>query len=306
MISKKVKGLSLGMAATCFWGGFYPVSRMLFGYDDGSVDPLNFTLIRFALATLFLSPLFLSKIQRQRAADMLRNDALMILSLGAIGILGEGLCVFWALKYTTSARASLLANASPITTLLISWMAGREYLTRNKVAGMIIGFLGILLAFSGQGKDRFVHDASTLAGDVLAFTSGICWSYFTVFGGDVAKKYGGLLCCEMMFIAGLIFLLPLTLVVNGGIQLNLSWQAWLGALYLGVLSYGLANSLWYMALYYVTPGELGSLGYVSALLTISLSIIFLDEQITATFCVAVVLVLIGVALMLKQKKPATT
>jgi|LSQX01.1.fsa_nt_gb drug/metabolite transporter (DMT)-like permease len=78
MISKKVKGLSLGMAATCFWGGFYPVSRMLFGYDDGSVDPLNFTLIRFALATLFLSPLFLSKIQRQRAADMLRNDALMI------------------------------------------------------------------------------------------------------------------------------------------------------------------------------------------------------------------------------------
>lgn len=300
MTKNTIKGICAGMIATTIWGGFYPVSRLLFGYEGDSIEPLNFTFIRFMLASIFLSPILFQAGERERIREMLKSDWLGLGLLGIVGIVGEGLFVFWALKYTTGARASLMANTSPISTLIISWLAGREFLTGKKVLGMLIGFLGLVLVFLGEGNDRFAQEASTIVGDVMALFSGICWAIFTVYGDVYAKKYGGMLCCEMMFLVAGAFLLPIILVMNGGIILDLPWGAWLGALYLGLLSYGVGNTLWYVALRYLKPGQLGSFGYVSAMLSMSFSVLFVGEKITLSFFVAVVCVLGGVWLMLKQ------
>ena len=227
-----------------------------------------------------------------------------LLFLALVGIVGESVFVFWALKYTTSARASLLANASPISTMLISYFAGREALPRSKLCGMFIGFAGIVMAFLGRGGDAFADGSSMVLGDSMAFASGICWAIYTVYGADLSQKYGGMVCNLALFALATIMMAPIALCVNGGINLNMPWQVWCVAFYLGGLSYGLANGLWYVALKYVTPGELGSLGYLSALLAFMLSIVFLSEKMSWEFLVAIMLVLSGVALMLKKDRPA--
>ncbi|MBO4344779.1 MAG: EamA family transporter [Victivallales bacterium] len=290
------------MISTIIWGTFYPISRALFGFDDGDVDALNFSVLRFSLAAIFLSFVFFRNENRRQAADMLRNHWKIVLLLSVVGIVGEGVLVFWALQYTTSARASLMANTSPIQTVLISYLAGKEILTKNKLTGAILGLAGLVLFFAGNGQDMFTADASTIIGDVMALASGFCWSVYTVYGDEIAKRYGDVLCSEILFLAGLCVMIPMAFVKNGGIALVLPWRVWLGAFYLGVVSYGIANCLWYRALKFVTPGELGSLGYISATLSIVLSVILLKERLSATMLAAIVLVVLGVALMLRKNR----
>lgn len=296
------KGIGLGMISTVLWGSFYPTARLLFGEYADKVEGLNISVIRFILAAAFMLPLFAAKRNRQLTGDMVRRHWRRLLVLGVIGIVGEGLSVFCALQYTTGARASLLANMSPIITMLISYWAGRELLNRNKISGMLVGFAGLVLVFCLKGEDKFTGDMSTYLGDGMALFSGVCWSVFTVFGDDLSLKYGGMLTCEILFIVGLLFMIPMALVINGGIDFRLPWQVWCGAFYLGVMSYSVGNSLWYLALKYVTPGELGALGYVSALIATSLSAFVNKEQMTVSFFVALALIIGGVALMLKRPK----
>ncbi len=296
----KFKGIGLGMISTIIWGTFYPISRALFGFDEDAVDALNFSVIRFSLAAIFLSFIFFRRETRAMAADMLKNHWKNVLFLGSVGIVGEGILVFWALQYTTSARASLMSNTSPIQTVLISYLAGRELLTKNKIAGALLGLIALVLFFACKGQDMFTADASTIVGDIMALASGFCWSIYTVYGDNIAKRYGGILCTEMLFLVGLCIMIPMAIVKNGGISLALPWRIWVGAFYLGVVSYGIANCLWYRALKYVTPGELGSLGYFSATLSVVLSVILLHERLSLTMIGAIVLVVLGVWLMIRQ------
>ncbi len=302
LTGNKFKGIGFGMISTIIWGTFYPISRALFGFDEGDVDALNFSVLRFSLAAIALSIVFFKRENRVQAGDMLKNHWKVLLLLSVVGIVGEGVLVFWALQYTTSARASLMANTSPIQTVIISYLAGKELLTRNKITGALLGLIGLVLFFTSKGEDMFTADASTIIGDIMALASGFCWSVYTVYGSNIAKKYGDVLCTEMLFIVGLCVMIPLAFVKNGGIMLALPWRVWLAAFYLGVVSYGIANCLWYKGLKYVTPGELGSLGYLSATISVVFSVLLLKERLSITMISAIVLVILGVGLMLRKQK----
>ena len=302
MSHSTVKGIGLGLISTFIWGMFYPLSRFLFGYEEDSVEPLNFSALRFMLAAVVMSPVLFKRENRAKALEMIRTDWRVLLLLGFIGMVGEGVLVFWSVKYTTASRASLMANTSPITTFLISWLIGREMLTREKFWGIVIGFAGVLILFLSKGEDMFAQDVSLLLGDLMAFASGICWAVFTVYGDKISNRYGGLLCTEVLFLLSVIIVLPIAMIWNHGLHLGLSARAWTGVLYLGALSYGVAEGLWYKALKYVSPGELGALGYISAALAVTSSILLLHEKITVFLVIAIVLIVIGVALMLRQPK----
>ena len=76
-------------------------------------------------------------------------------------------------------------------------------------------------------------------------------------------------------------------------------RGWLMILYIGIVSNALVNVCGYAALKYLKPGELGSFGYVSILLTVLLAFCFLDEKITLPFMLCLAMILLGTGMMLK-------
>ncbi|MGN0867357.1 MAG: DMT family transporter [Oligosphaeraceae bacterium] len=292
-------GWLCGILATLTWGSFYPVSRLLFGQGEETVEPLSFSLLRFLLAALCLSPLLLQPRQRALALRMLRQDTPQMLLLAFLGILAEGLLVFWSTKFTTAARSSLMANTAPVTTMLLAWILGRETLTRRKSLGMALGLLGLFLFFLSQGRDDFVDPDSPLwLGDLMAFGSGCCWAAFTVLGESFSRKYGGMLSSLLFFATASLILLPVALLVNHG---TLSWNtspAFLfSAVYLGALSGGGAIALWYAALRTVPPARLGSLGFLSASLAVTASVLLTGERPDLFLLCALAAVLAAITLM---------
>lgn len=300
-MNNMVKGISLGLSATVLWASFYPLGRLLFGMNACDVEPMNFTFLRFVFSSLFFMPMLLKNRNRIAVCQLLSRHWRKILLLAGIGIIAEGVLVFWALKYTTSARVSILANASPVSTLLLSWFCGREVLNGSKITGMLVGLAGIVLIFSGQGEDVFSGESSLLIGDIMAFLSGICWSVYTVFGEEISQRYGGMLCNAVLFSISTMMIIPLVFLCGQGFNFILPWKVWVGAFYLGVFTNALANGLWYSALKYVTPGELGSCGYVSGLLSFLMALSFLSEKVSWQFAVSLVCVFSGTALMFRRK-----
>ncbi len=292
-------GWLCGLLATLIWGSFYPVSRLLFGQAEETVDPLSFSLLRFLLAALFLSPLLLLPRQRTLARQMLRQDTPTLLLLATLGILAEGLLVFWSTKFTTAARSSLMANTSPITTMLLAWILGRETLSRRKILGMSLGLLGLFLFFYSQGKDDFVAPDSPLwLGDLMAFGSGCCWAAFTVLGEAFSRKYGGMLSTLFFFAVASLLLLPVTLLAQGGTLVgNASPQFLFSAFYLGALGGGGAIALWYAALRSVPSPRLGSLGFLSASLAVTSSILLTGERPDLFLLCALGAILAAITLM---------
>lgn len=292
------KGLLCGVGATLVWGSFYPVSRLLFGNYGTEFDGITFNFYRLVAALLAMSPLlFLSPRRREFAANW-RKDLLPLILLSAIGVVSEGSLVLLANKYTTAARTSLLANTSPIITVLLAWIFVHEKMTLRKAAGMLLGFAGVVLTLCSQGEDAFgIVDGGSWRGDMLALLSGVCWSVFTVAGSKICMRYGGMYAMALMLVFAVPIMGGVMLVCDAPLVVCWRWQLWAAMLYLGVVSTGFACGLWYMALKYLKPGELGAFGYFSALTAATLSVLLVKERFSLLFIFSIIAILGGIGLM---------
>lgn len=299
MNARRLQGFALGIAATVIWGSFYPVSRYLFGRDAELFDEHFASFLRFLLASFIFTPLLFTAKNRPLVKEALKKSWLSLLLLGLIGITGEGVLLFIANKYTTAARASLMANTTPIPTAILAYFFAGETLTRSQMAGLIIGLTGAFLAVVNQGEDVFTLGASTITGDLIAFVSGLFWAFFTVFGKEVTRRYGAANCMGIMYIVGVCSMIVIMLIAQSHVTFDLPLRVWAGLLYLGI-SGALANCLWYGALKYINSSELGSSSFIAALLAAGSSIIFLGEKVTPLFLLSAAAVVGGVFLVIRE------
>ena len=298
---KSALGLLLGFIATASWGSFYIVGRWLFGEEDGgTINPYLANLLRFTLAVCTLTPLLLIRNNRELIKRAFVKDWKIFLLIALIGIVLESYFVLYALNFTTASRCSLMANCSPIATVILAFILLKEKTTLKGVIGMLIGFAGIILAGTAQGGDIYADTGwRTLIGDGMALASGFCWAFFTVFGAKVSDEYGGPVSMFVSFVMGCVLMLPVVCLTTGKADLQaLTPRIWSGFIYTGIITLALANACWYAALKYLKPGVLGAFGYLSATITFTLSAIVLKEKFSLPFIIAIVLVLGGMALMM--------
>ncbi len=297
----RMKGILLGLAATACWGSTYPSCRFLFGSELENVNPIFVSFLVTAVTSCAMLPFLSSPRGRTELKEHWKSDWGLFLLMAAMS-LGEGLLVYAASKYTTAARVSLLANTSPIFTVLIAFLTLKEPLGAGKAIGMVLGFAGIVLAAASRGMDIFTQNGNTLPGDLMAVCSGACWGLYTVVAGKMASRnYGSMFIGGMVYGLRILMLAAIVLLMPFPDVGKFSISVWIGLIYLGLFPGFLATCCWYQALKHLQPGELGSFGYFSATLAVTLSMIFLHERFSLLFILAIPCVLGGVALMLRRK-----
>ncbi len=297
----KIKGLILGFSATFCWASFYIVSRYFFGTDSDGLDPLWSSCLRYLLASLILFVCLIALKQLSALRTALRKDWKMLLLLGLIGIAGESTLLFYSMKFTTAARSNLLTNISPVATAVMSWFITREVFSRSQIAGMLLGFIGMCTVFFLRGGDDFSGGTTSfLPGDLMAVAAGMCWSAFTVLGERAVRQYGPHVIMCGAFLFGALVMIPIMGIAGSRVTLSIDLRGWLMILYIGGISNALANVCWYAALKFLKPGELGSFGYVSIILTFLLAFCFLGEKITLPFALCLAMILFGTCMMLKN------
>mgnify|MGYP006293187755 CR=1 FL=1 len=187
----------------CFWGGGYTATAIATEHTSG-----------LFLATLAALPLMMlvtrSRLPRGEALAGAALSGLLVVTLFFVGI-SEGT------RLAGAANAAVLISAAPLWVAVLGRLLLGERIRRAALAGLLLGFTGIVLMVSHQlGGD---HDSGDLAlGISLALLAGIGWAGGTMIVRRLVVRkasfdFVGL--TTVQYIAGSPLLIALALGVEG-------------------------------------------------------------------------------------------
>lgn len=240
----KYKLYLLAVICTMLWGSAIPAIKL--GYTvfnimpSATADKLLFAGIRFfGAGILILIPYFVFLRKITLTKKLFTNSFI----LGLIQTSGQYFFMYIGLAYTTGVNSSVFNAVGTLLYIFLAWIIYRdERLSKVKLTGCLVGFLGILLnslATQKMGILSFKGDGFVIIANIcVAF--GFLYSKHSVKNSDpflltsIQMGMGGL----MLLIIGLILGGRLPTVTIGGISL---------LFYLMIVS-SVAFSLWTLLL----------------------------------------------------------
>lgn len=286
------------IAVCIIWGTTYLGIRVALE----AVPPALMGGIRWTIAGALL--LAVSLLRRERLPRVALWPSLAFQGLLMIGV-GNGF-VNWAEQHVPSGLAAVTLATSPF------WMSGvealrrgGERLSRGALAGLVLGFMGVLVLV---WPDLHLTDSAG-----LQFTLGIIALQLACLGWAIGSSYSkrhphdgsviGATAVQMLF-GGLMMLAAGTLLGEWP-RVHLEGRGLWALIYLvGVGSIGGFVSYVY-ALQHLPVATVSLYAYANPLIAVVLGALLLGEPFTARTVVSMVIIFGGMALV-RAKKPATT
>lgn len=278
----------LFIAIGIVWGLPYLLIKV--GVAD--LSPFVIVFLRVASGAVLLLPLALIK----REFGSLRGRWHWAVAFGLIEITVPFLTLTWAETRLSSSLTALLVAAVPMVSALAAWGFGvDDRLTRTRVLGLIIGFVGVacLIGFHFEG------------GALLAIGAvGITVIGYATAPLIVASKLKGVPSEPVIAVA---------LSVNAIIYAPLAWltwpthpvpaSAWWSVAILGVLCTAVAFLLFFALIAAAGPARSTLITYVNPAVALILGLIFLREPLTLGLLIGFPLVLVGSYLATRRSSP---
>jgi drug/metabolite transporter (DMT)-like permease len=202
-------------------------------------------------------------------------------------VLFMGLQTF-AIMLLPSGTAAVLIYLQPILTGLLAWLVLGESLSAAKLAGLMLGFSGIVAVSVGGFSP---------VGVVFAVVSAFAWALGTVYFKRVQDQDPMLWAVALSFFFGGIVLTALGLVIESPAEISVSRGFIASLLYSGLVGTGLAWSLW---LGLVRAGEASRVAayvFFVPLVSVAIGALVLDERLSASLLIGAVLVVSGIYLV---------
>jgi len=126
----------------------------------GAAAPLFIIGTRMILAGSIL--LFYYLIKSKNQIKIAKSDYKILFLLSLIYIYIPFIFEFWALKYVSAAKTSLIYNLSPFVTAILAYLIYKEKLSHKKILGLFIGFLGFIPIIVSHAPQELIYDKSYL------------------------------------------------------------------------------------------------------------------------------------------------
>ncbi|SHJ52767.1 Threonine/homoserine efflux transporter RhtA [Malonomonas rubra DSM 5091] len=220
-----------------FWGGTFVAGRSL----SGVVDPVSAAFFRFAIASLLLLAITITRESLQRI-DV--KQLLVVIALGASGILAYNLFFFNGLTLIAAGRASLIIALNPVFITIASALIYREPLPKRRILGIFLSLSGAIIVIT-RGQPLTVFDSGIGRGELLIFGCVISWTLYSIIGKTAMKGLSPLVSVCYSSIAGTI-LLFCAMLLQGDLAavVNYPPKALIALLYLGMFG-TVIGFLWY-------------------------------------------------------------
>lgn len=211
--------------------------------------------------------------------------------------------VIWSEQTLPSAMVAILVSAAPIWFVLLDYPKWGENLkSKWTIAGLLIGFAGVILLFGEQIAKAFKVSGvqANIWGMAVLVLGSIAWS-----GGSLYSKYkasgvsGSVIAAWQMLAAGAMFII--VSLVRGEVQ-NMNWHkvptnVWLAIAYLIIFG-SLAAFSAYVWLLQVRPAtQVSTYAYVNPVIAVILGIFFGHENISLLQITGLVVILCSVLLI---------
>ena len=287
---------------SAIWGGSFLFMRIA-APETGT---LALAALRMTIAGLILSPFFWHYARKRKHTPFSphADNKTVTKHVSIVAIINSAIPMVlfaFAISSLDAGFASILNATTPLWGALIGALFFSAVLTRSAIAGLALGFLGVVVL----SWDKLNLNAGNQLMAVLAIVLATC---FYGIGTNYSKRY--LTGVKPMFVAsaslfwGSVFMLPL-LIYTIPDFIDMSIKAWIATVALGSVATGFAYVFFYRIVEQSGPTKAMMVTYLIPVFGVLFGNLFLNEQITANMFYGAALILIGVALTtgVLRKKP---
>jgi drug/metabolite transporter (DMT)-like permease len=264
-----------------------------------SISPLFAFSFRFMITggiLILVSYVFDRKNREIKEIKLWRNA----LVVGAILILGGHGLIAWGTQYLSAGIASLLNSTIPLWVVLFMFMMFHSKITNSARIGLALGFGGMIIlvgpSIGGQGL--------SLIGVTSLLMSSMLWALGSIYSGKSFLPQNFLLSAGMVtLVGGSLLLIPSFLIGEfnlipsySDIDLNLL-ISYLFLIFIGTI---IPFAEFYWLLKVSTPPIANTFAYIAPIVAVFLGWAILDESVTYLTIIATVVILLGVALIVRS------
>lgn len=288
----------LAWIAVCLiWGTTYLGIRITLE----TIPPWLMSGMRWIIAATLLGGYLL--LRGERLPSAAAWPGILFLGLTLL-VLGNG-GVVWAEQYVPSGLAAVLVASSPF------WMAGveafrsdGEKLTLRTMAGLAVGFCGILLLVWPDLTSGSAAGRGFVAGVISLQIACLGWSIGSSYSRRHARSENILTITAAQMLAGGVMMLALGAIQGEWRSLHFSTRTAAALAYLSTIG-AIGGFVAYTYALRHLPVSLVSLyAYINPVIAVALGVTLLGEPFDSRMAVAAALVFAGVAIVRRADKPA--
>jgi drug/metabolite transporter (DMT)-like permease len=278
------------------WGSTWLAIKI--GLRD--LPPLTFAGIRFALAAVILG--LLVRLRNRPAPALTPSDWQILAYTGFLSITLNYALVFWGEQYISSGLAALLSATVPLFGLPIAhWYLDAEPLTWRKVAGAMLGLVGVGIVFSGELGIGGPRSLWASAGVVVA---ALATAHAGVLVKHRATHIDPSVMAGVQMAGGCIPLLLAGVALEGN-PLAFHWTtlAWATLAYLTILGSVIAFMMYYWLIRHTAVTGVLMIPLVTPLIAVLIGVLFGGETIGWHTAFGGGAIIGGVALAVVKREP---
>lgn len=265
------------------WGGSFLFMRIA----APAFGPVALIELRVAIGALCLLPM----LAWRNGLGQLRPHAFPILVVGAINSALPFSLLAYAILSVTAGFAAILNSTVPLFAALVAYLWLNERLSRARIAGLAIGFAGVIVLV--WGKVSFKAGGTGLA-VIAALVAALLYGIASIYTQRRLRGVAPLAIATGSQIGAALLLLPFAWWLWP--QRNPGSAVWLAALALGVVSTGFAYILYFRLIANVGPAKAVTVAFLIPMFGMLWGAMFLAEPVTLNMIGGCGVILLGTGL----------
>jgi drug/metabolite transporter (DMT)-like permease len=279
---------SLLVVLAVLWGGSY----FYVGVAIKVLSPLEIVAFRVTLGALLLY-----LVVRATGATMPRDRgtwrAFFIMGL-ANNVIPFSL-IGWAQSHVASGLAAILNATTPLYAVILAhYLTGDERMTPGRVAGVLIGFTGVVIMI---GPDALAGATTDLIAQLALLLASIFYALSPIYGRRFGRAgLSPIVTATGQFTASTVMVAPLALIIDRPWTLPMpGLDVWASLLGLGILSSALGYIIFYRILAAAGAVNLMLVTFLVPVTAILLGALFLHEHLGANHFLGMACIGLGLA-----------
>ena len=274
------------VALSILWGG----SFFFVGIAVKELPPITIVTLRVTIAALaLLTVCRVLGYSLPRKPEVLRAFLIM----GLLNNIIPFSLIVWGQTHIASGVASILNATTPLFTVLVAhMMTTDEKLSANKLAGVIIGFVGVATMI---GPAALTGERSSLWGQLAILGAAISYAFAGIFGRRFkAMGVPPLVTATGQISASSLVLIPVALLIDRPWTLAMpSGETWAALFGIALLSTALAYLIFFRILSSAGATNLALVTFLIPVSAIVLGSLVLGEQLALKHVIGMAMIAAG-------------
>lgn len=294
-MSSRTKAIIAIFIASILWASSGTVSKLLFPV----IDPIPLAMLRLGIASAVLVPIFFIR----KHPPVIK----MLLDMWPVTLAAFLNFFFFTVgvSKTTANASTVIYTTTPLLTLLLAKATIQEYSNKRKLAGIIIGLVGVMTILLLPVLTRKQSFNGDLVGNLLIICAVCCWTYYIVGSRKLIAHlhYESLTITTVIISVSFVLMALLTCLTPhrpilpaavSGIHPFL-------LLYFGVAVTVVTFALQQLTIQLSSATTASLTNYIQPVFSFTYNAIFLGEMLTPEFLFGSILVLVGVFIVTSEQ-----